>query len=120
MAASARTGIATAPGGGPELETITRANGKEVPVLVPINVGAWGYRAGEAGTIVVPEDGRLLSFSCMAGDTGATVTIDGGDPIPIPPNLGFAASVEADVFNTELEFVGTITYFVQYVMEGAA
>jgi hypothetical protein len=117
---SVRTGIATAPGRGPALETIKRANGYEVPLIVPIAIGEWGYRAGEEGTIVVPEDGRLLAFSCMAGPVGATVQINDGDLIPIPDSMGFGISVEADLFNPTIKFVDTVTYFVQYVMEGQA
>lgn len=118
--ASVRTGIATAPGRGPALETIQRANGYEVPFVVPIAVGAWDYRSGQQGAVILPEDGRLLAFSCMAGPSGATVQIDDGDEIPIPASMGFGISVEADVFNSTIVFTGTITYFVQFVMEGQA
>lgn len=119
-APATRTGIATAPGRGPALETIRRANGTEVPLVVPLAIGVWGYRAGQEGTVIVPSDGRLLAFSCMAGPAGATVQLDDGDTVPIPDGMGFGITVEADVFNTKIEFVGTISYFVQYVMEGQA
>lgn len=120
MARPARTSIPTSPGHGPALETITRTNGTEVPIVSNLNVGVWGYRAGEEGQVVVPEDGRLLSISCMAGIAGATVTIGGGDAIPIPAGLGFSASIDADLFNSTIDFDGTVTYFIQYVLEGQA
>lgn len=115
-----RTGIKTAPGRGPALETIKRSDGGEIPFVVPINVGRWGYRAGSAGTVVIPEDARLLSVAATAGDTGATVTINGGDPIEIPATMAFAFSISSDLFNPTIVFTGTESYFIQYVAEGQA
>lgn len=120
MARPARTGIQTAPGEGPELETITRSNGAEIPLVATIAVGAWEYRAGVEGTVAMPDDGRLLSLSCLAGESGATVTIDEGDEIPIPENMGFSVSMDADVFGATIVFDGTVSHFVQYVLEGDA
>jgi len=116
----ARSGIPTAPGAGPQLETIPRANDLEIPVVTAVNVGTWGYRAGVAGTPVLPAGARVLALSCIADTGGATITINGGNSIVVPDSMGFSVAIEADLFDPAIVFTGTLSYFVQYVVESAA
>lgn len=87
---------------------------------------AYQHKAGTAETVTVPVGKYVLKYSC-ASLTGGTVTImtsDGTvhDPIIIP-----AGGTHSDEFSdaagvreglgpgSEIEFVGTVSYFVRFV-----
>lgn len=79
------------------------------------NPGVWGYRAGEDGTPSLPSDARVLSLACVAGSSGATVVIDGGDEIPVPNGQSFSMTVEANLIDPTIVFTDTVTFIVQFV-----
>lgn len=81
--------------------------------LVPILAGTWTYEAGVSGTVNV--SGRVLEITAVAGGSGATVTIDGGDTVTIPANGSWATSPLANLADPEIVFTGTVSYFVQVV-----
>lgn len=111
-----RTGIKTAPGQGPELQTITRPDGTQVAVVTSINVGSWGYHAGVSGTIQMDPTERLLSFTCLA-DVATVVKINDGDSVNIPEGGAFSVTMDGDVYGPKIEFINTASYFVQFVVE---
>lgn len=76
--------------------------------------GTWAYSAGDSGTVNVPADALLLSV--MAHTTvGGTVSIDGGDDIPVPVNNGFFFVPGADVIAPEIVFTSTDSFFVEWL-----
>ena len=81
----------------------------------------WGYRTGVEGTEIV--SGRLLSFSCVAGGSGATVVIDqttprsevSGDTVTLAAGESFSwdSSERYEVERVSVAFSGTSKYYVE-------
>ena len=80
----------------------------------PDELGIWAYYGGvsDAGLAVV---GRVLGISAYAASTGATVSINGGDAIPVPPSGGFALDPRGNLLDPTIVFAGTDAYFVEVV-----
>lgn len=77
-------------------------------------LGTWGYRAGTLGTVSLTDSKRLLSIAAHATVAG-TVTINGGDAIPIPANVAFDFAAHGVIIDPVLVFAFTDAYFVEYV-----
>lgn len=87
---------------------------------IPDEEGAWDYRAGVSGTVIVPAGGRVLGIAVSVTTSGATVTVNGGDPIPIPWITGTVQGVEiaprANLVAPTIVFSGTAAYLIEFVV----
>jgi hypothetical protein len=84
--------------------------------VIVFSPGTWDYRAGVSGTVNVPAGARLLSFTCVAGSGGAgSVSINGGNSIPVPAGSPFSLAPDAEVIAPTIVFTGTDSYVVQFV-----
>jgi len=78
-------------------------------------VGKIGYHAGSSGTVTLEANERILSIRAL-GASGAKLSIDGGDDIPIPAAYVFETrlDVEGEEFvGSTLVFTSTLSYFVK-------
>ncbi len=46
--------------------------------------GSWGYNAGVNGTVTLTSNKRVLQITAIALEGSGTITINGGDAIPLP------------------------------------
>ena len=86
--------------------------------------GRWVYKAGASGTVTVPKGARLLRVMA-AGTSAGTLTIFGGDSLPIPANMPVTIpflhqmAVSGDNAVTSgsqnLVFASTTMYYVEYM-----
>lgn len=76
--------------------------------------GTPSYEAGTSGTVSVP-DGALVVGMTAHTTTGGTLTIDGGDSIPIPANSVFVDDLPLWAGPLDLIFTGTDSYYVRWV-----
>ncbi|MGZ6836768.1 MAG: hypothetical protein ACXVGE_13010 [Blastococcus sp.] len=77
--------------------------------------GTWGYKAGASGTPALPAGARVQSIVAHA-TTAGSLTINGGDSIPVPANVGFTAAPQGALVAPTIAFTGTDSYFVEYVI----
>lgn len=88
---------------------------QEPAEVVRIVRGAYAYRAGVSGTVIIPAGSRIMSWSAFA-PTGGSVTIDGGDTITIPSPNGVAAGEAFETLGAAtFVFTGTTSYFIEFV-----
>jgi hypothetical protein len=76
--------------------------------------GTWDYYAGTSGTVNVAAGERVLSIAAHA-TTAATLTIDGGDSIPIPAATQINLVPMGNLVAPTLVFTGTDSYMVEVV-----
>lgn len=83
----------------------------------PEEEGVYQYTAGVSGTASVPSGAsRILSIAARAS-SGGSITIDGGDPIPIPAGANFADDFRGRLRGpATLIFDGTDAYFVDWLI----
>lgn len=85
----------------------------------PDEEGTWDYYAGtsDAALVVV---GRVIGITAATTTAGATVTINGGDPIPLPWITGVVTSVDiaprANLVSPTISFSGTASFLVEVVV----
>jgi len=77
--------------------------------------GAWSYDAGVSGTLTVSAGRRILQISATAGDTAATMTINGGSTISIPAGRSLTIEPKGNLTAPTIVFTGTTAYFVEEV-----
>lgn len=83
---------------------------------LPDLTGAWGYRAGVAGTPALPANCRILAIAAHVSTGSGSVVINGGDAIPIPANVGFSlGDVFAQMANPTVVFTGTDSFFISFL-----
>lgn len=75
--------------------------------------GSWGYHAGVSGTVNIT--GRVLGVAAHAAAGGATVSINGGDTIPVPTGAGIALTPVGTLIAPTIVFTGTDSYMVETV-----
>lgn len=83
--------------------------------------GQFRYAAGTSGTVAIPRGAKLLQVHAHAS-AAATVSIFGGDSLPIPTtgwgwqiqHLGWVAG-DPQHGSLDIVFTGTDAYFVEYV-----
>jgi uncharacterized protein YjlB len=78
-------------------------------------VGRIAYHAGAAGTVALAKGERVLHIRAL-GAAGATLTIDGGDVIPLPATYMFDDANNArteEWVGSSLVFTSTLSYFVK-------
>jgi hypothetical protein len=104
-----------------QVEKIGFSAEDSAPVLVsssnPLPVdgavgGTWGYKAGTSGTPTLTSK-RVVSISCLAGGSGATITINGGDTITVPADTPFGIPINGRLTAPTIVFTGTTSYFVE-------
>lgn len=92
----------------------------ELRTVVPDEEGVWDYAAGTSGTVNVPANGRVIGIAAAATSAGATVTIDGGDAIPIPFATGVVSFVDvaprANVIAPVVDFFATASFLVEWLV----
>ena len=88
-------------------------------------IGQPGYFAGASGTVTIPASAVLVSLWCRSA-AGGTLTIFGGNSIPIVANApAFDLDLKHALFgahgtgaNAQLVFTGTDSYYVHFVRMG--
>lgn len=78
-------------------------------------IGTWGYNAGTSGTVTLTGGKRLLSAAVHASSV-ASMTINGGDSIPIPANVAFDVTPKMSLTDPTLVFTGSDSFFVEWVI----
>ena len=79
--------------------------------------GAFGYKAGAAGTVHVPSGAAVGSVSAQAGSSASSVVINGGDSIPVAADSAFDADLKGGVVGpVDVVFTGTVAYYVDWVV----
>ncbi len=79
-------------------------------------LGQIRYHAGDDGTVSLEPGETLLGLWCVASGTGATLSIDGGDDIPLVAGIPFAFALEsftAEWVGIDIVFTSTTSYFVK-------
>jgi hypothetical protein len=76
--------------------------------------GTWAYKGGVSGTVTVPAGGRVLDINAHS-TAGGSMTINGGDSIPIPANFGFTFTPMGNLVAPTIVFTSTDSYAVEYV-----
>lgn len=84
--------------------------------------GTWGYASGASGTVTLTGSKRVLQITAIALETAGSITIDGGDSIPLPygatDKVSSSISIEpkGNLTDPVIVFTGTDSYFVEYVV----
>lgn len=80
------------------------------------DVGAWSYRAGSSGSVNVPAGARVIGVAAIATSAGASMSIGGGDAVPIPQNFGPDLTPKGNLVGpVTITFTGTASYIVEWV-----
>lgn len=82
--------------------------------VAPRTQGKWDYAAGASGTRTITGASRVL---CIAAHStaGGTMTINGGDSIPIPANTQVTIEPVGNLSDPVIVFTGTDSYFVEFL-----
>lgn len=86
----------------------------------------WNYEAGSSGTVTLPAGAVVLSIRAESHAANGTVTIFGGDAIPIDgatPGSGHSIAAlqfpsgqcVAEGGTKTVVFANTVSYFVEYL-----
>ena len=86
--------------------SVVRVVGKQYPYQ-----GTTTYFGGSSGTVAIPSGARVVSLSAHALTPG-TITIFGGQSIPVPAANGFATGFDGFVGPGNIVFTGTDSYYV--------
>lgn len=87
----------------------------------PLPVGAFCYHAGVSGTLTLGPLERVLQITATCVQQAGSITINGGDTIPIPYGATDKVSCDiaivpvGDLVGPTIVFAGTAAYFVEYV-----
>jgi hypothetical protein len=76
--------------------------------------GEWDYYAGSGGGTKVV-NGRMTGSFFYAHNTDGTVTIDGGDPIPIRRGVGITVNPKGNLRNPTIVMSASIDYMIEFV-----
>lgn len=74
--------------------------------------GDWDYYAGAFGTVAVGVGERVLGITAHA-TTAGSMTINGGDSIPIPANTSVVFTPERTLTAPTVVFTGTDSYIIE-------
>ena len=77
--------------------------------------GEWDYRAGIDGSPTLPDDAQLLGITAHA-TTAGSMSINGGDSIPIPANATVYFTPARLLVSPVLVFTGTDSWIVEFVV----
>lgn len=81
---------------------------------VPDEEGTWDYRSGVSGSVTIPTGGRVIGIAAHA-TTAGSFTINGGNSIPVPANVGVDVAPRGNLTAPTLVFTGTDSYLVEFV-----
>ena len=81
---------------------------------IPDETGTWSYRAGVSGSVTVPAGGRVIGIAAHAATAGS-FSINGGDSIPVPANVGADLAPRAALIAPTVVFSGTDAYVLEFV-----
>lgn len=81
-------------------------------VTIGALAGTWAYYAGVSGTVVVAAGRRVIGIAAHA-TTAGSMTINGGDSIPIPAGTSIAFTPQGNLVAPTLVFTGTDSYAVE-------
>lgn len=90
--------------------------GAAADATLPKLVGTWAYYAGASGTVNVAAGQRVVGIAVHATGSGATLTINSGQVVPIPSNTGIAITPQAQLVAPVLVLAGTDSYFIETVV----
>lgn len=86
---------------------------------LPHEHGDWDYRAGVNGTVMIPAGGRILGIAASTSLPGATVSVNGGDAIPIIVPASGVGTLElaprADLVGPTIDFVNTESFVIEFI-----
>lgn len=82
---------------------------------LPNEAGTWTYNAGVTGSYSASAGKRVLQITMVGGAGGGTLTINGGDSIPIPQDVSLAISPRANLIAPSMVFSNTTAYFIELV-----
>jgi hypothetical protein len=91
----------------PASQVVTEAN-------VDLNFGTWGYAAGVSGTPTIGAGKRVIGISAHCTIAGS-MTINGGNSIPIPANVSMNFNPLGNLTNPTIVFTGTDSFIVEFV-----
>lgn len=91
---------------------LVAANGLAQPSFRDFELRRTAILAGDAGTVELTSGQRVVSVAAMADAVDATITINGGAPIPVPPGRAVRFTLE-QVYGAALVFAGTSQYLVE-------
>ena len=91
-----------------------------------MRVGIWNYTSGTSGTVDMStlynnsditglDECRVLSITCIAGTSNATVKIDNRDNITVPANQSLTLTPNGTIVNPTIIFTGTASYVIEFV-----
>lgn len=105
-------------GGGSLSPDITNRADRQLGI-VSVNMRSSSYRAGVSGTLAVPASQNVTAIAAHS-TAGGSVTIFGGDSIPILANTQFGDGMDGAPFTGggDLVFTGTDSYYVRTVPAG--
>lgn len=75
----------------------------------------WGYKAGVSGSPSIPSLARVIGVTAHCTIAGS-MTINGGDSIPIPANVGYAFTPQGALVGPTIVLTGTDSYLVEYLL----
>lgn len=102
-------------GGGATTDPTVSAKLTDLIDRTPDITGTWDYRSGTSGSVSIPASGRVLSAAAVATSGAGTVTINAGDSIAIPEDVGWDHEPKANLVAPTYLFTGTDSYFVEFV-----
>lgn len=82
---------------------------------IPDLTGTWDYQAGVSGIETIGAGQRVIGIAAHAGIVAGSMTINGGDVIPIPANSSISISPQAQLVAPTIVFTGTTSFFVETV-----
>lgn len=100
--------LSTTVGNFPALQAVADAT---LTGKVPDEEGTWGYRGGASGSVTVPAGGRVIGIAAHA-TTAGSFTINGGDSIPVPANVGVDLAPRGNLVAPIIVFSANVDSFV--------
>ena len=76
--------------------------------------GTWGYNAGVSGTVTLTGTKKIIGIAAHA-TTAGSMTINGGNSIPIPANVGIQFSPIGTIVDPTIVFSGTDSYIIEHL-----
>lgn len=80
---------------------------------IPDLTGTWAYEAGVAGTEIIGAGQRVIGIAAHAGIVAGSMTINGGDVIPVPANSSITINPYGQLVAPTIVFTGTDSYFIE-------
>lgn len=80
---------------------------------IPDLTGTWAYDAGVSGVEVIGAGRRVIGIAAHAGILAGSMTINGGDVIPVPANSSITINPYGQLVAPTIVFTGTDSYFIE-------